>query len=71
MDGHAGVADGEGGFAHGGDVGDSGLEASLSACGVYADPLEGGDGFLVFDGVDVVDEGDACSLVFVGDPEGV
>lgn len=70
VDGGSVVADGEGGFAEGGDVGDSCLEASLSACGVYADPGEGGDGFGFFDGVDVVDEGDAGFLVFVCDPEG-
>lgn len=38
VDGGARVADGESGFAEGGDVGDSGLESSLSACGVDADP---------------------------------
>lgn len=32
------VSDGESGFAEGGDVGNSGLESSLSAGGIDADP---------------------------------
>jgi len=49
VDGHAVVADGEGGIAHGGDVGDSCLVGALAACGVYADPCEWREGLLFFD----------------------
>ena len=69
VDGGAGVADGESCFAEGGDVGDSGLKAALSAGGIDADPAKWGEWLDGFDCFDVFVEGDACFDVFVGDPE--